>query len=155
MSNKTNNHVRINLDIVTDALESAVNELEATQDELAKVEGELAQAKADLARFDKIREHDFDHLLREYAYNIWCEASYKSEGNDEKRIASEASARTISNIIAVMYNREVCAYKSPNPDHLLIEVYGWVNDDYKPTMYIHWDANSPFSKALNHKVIVK
>lgn len=154
-STMTTNNIRVNLDLTAAALETAVNELAETQDELSKVKNELAMAEAKMARFDKIREHDFNYLLREYAYNIWRDAAFKHDGNDDGRIEAVASAQAIRAAISVMYQRDVTAYMAPNPNHLLIEVREWVSGEYKATMYCHWDADEPFNSALNEAVHVK
>ena len=150
-----------NTHILTNALETAVNELTATRDELAQVknqlievEGELAQAEEKLARLDKIRERNFDYLVGQYAYYVWAANEACKDDNEHGYSAYYQAKMAIRDVIGVMYNRDVCEYKAPNPDHLLIEVRECETLDCKPIMYIHWDASGPLS-SFDSKVFVK
>lgn len=154
MKRNDNNNVRINLDLTSAALDSAVDDLVKTQFELADVKAELAQAEEKLARLDKIRESDFDFLVGQYAYYVWAANEACKDDNEHGYSAYYQAKMAIRDVIGVMYNRDVCEYKAPNPDHLLIEVRECETLDCKPIMYIHWDASGPLS-SFDSKVFVK
>lgn len=141
MSNKINTNLRANIDIVTAALESAVNELETTQDK-------LAQAEEKLARLDKMRERNFDYLVSEYAYHTW---HYLNAVDDGERAACREAKIAISNVILMMYQRDVVPYKATCSDGLLLEIYACSET---PTAYYHWD-DSCVMGCFKSKVFVK